>query len=79
MRLHGEQWRIIPTNLGLRHPSKAWRLNEAMQRTHFARDKFIAYVESPYDQAVNILKAVGVLLSRGCPCFENCSGTARCR
>ena len=55
-----EQWRIIPTNLGLRHPSKAWRLNEEMQRALFARDKILAYVESPYDQAVKILKAVGV-------------------
>ena len=62
-----EQWQIIPTNLGLRHPSKAWQLNEAMQRTHFARDKFIAYVESPYDQAVNILKAVGVYSPEDAP------------
>lgn len=55
-----QQWQIIPTNLGLSQPSKAWRLNEEMQRTLFARDEILAYVESPSDQAVNILKAIGV-------------------
>ena len=55
-----QQWRIIPTNLGLRRPSKAWRLNEEMQRTLYARDKILAYVESPFDQAVNVLNAIGV-------------------
>ena len=62
-----QQWRVIPTNLGLRHPSKAWRLNEEMQRTLFARDKILAYVEPPYDQAVNILKAVGVYSPEDAP------------
>ena len=62
-----QQWRVIPTNLGLRHPSKAWRLNEEMQRTLFARDKILAYVEPPYDQAVNILQAVGVYSPEDAP------------
>ena len=62
-----QQWRVIPTNRGLRHPSKAWRLNEEMQRTLFARDKILAYVEPPYDQAVNILKAVGVYSPEDAP------------
>ena len=62
-----QQWRVIPTNLGLLHPSKAWRLNEEMQRALFARDKILAYVEPPYDQAVNILKAVGVYSPEDAP------------
>ena len=55
-----QQWPVIPTNLGPRAPSKAWRLNEEMQRTLFARDRLLSYVEPPYDRAVQILQAVGV-------------------
>ena len=65
--VESQQWRVIPTNLGLRQPSKAWRLNEEMQRTLFARDKILAYVEPPYDQAVNILQAVGVYSPEDAP------------
>ena len=62
-----EQWQIIPTNLGPRHPSKAWRLNEEKQRTQFARDELLAYVKPPFDQAVSILKAIGVYSPQDAP------------
>ena len=65
--VESQQWQVIPTNLGLQQPSKAWRLNEEMQRTLFARDNILAYVEPPYDQAVNILRAVGVYSPEDAP------------
>lgn len=65
-----QQWPIIPTNLGPRPPSKAWRLNEEMQRTVFARDRLLPYVEPPYDQAVRILQAVGVYSPTDAPVWR---------
>ena len=62
-----QQWRVIPTNLGLCHPSKAWRLSGELKRSHFAREKILAYVEPPYDQAVRILEAVGVYSPEDAP------------
>ena len=39
-----QQWPVIPTNLGPRAPSKAWRMSEEMKRSRFARDDLLAYV-----------------------------------
>ncbi len=62
-----EQWPIIPTNLEPRSPSKAWILDETMQRQNFASDKLIAFVKSPYDKAVKILNALGVYSPKKAP------------
>ena len=62
-----KQWRIIPTNLGPCRPSKAWRLDEEKQRTLFAREGLLAYVKPPFDNAVNILKTVGVYSPKDAP------------
>lgn len=65
-----QQWPVIPTNLGPRAPSKAWRLDEEMQRTIFARDRLLAYVKPPYDQAVQLLQAVGVYSPTDAPVYR---------
>ena len=65
-----QQWPIIPTNLGPRAPSKTWQLNVEMRRTLFARDGLLPYVEPPYDQAVDILRAVGVYSPTDAPVWR---------
>ena len=65
-----QQWPVIPTNLGPRAPLKVWRLDEEMRRTLFARDRLLAYIEPPYDQAVQILQAIGVYSPNDAPIYR---------